>query len=147
MIAEVRRRYALPVNEAMQATTGTTTKPEKTITIMADFGNGPYAWLKEASDESSLVGVNIADAVSGFGGEPPVSGALERDFAAWVISFERHYDEPTFDWQSFHSRGLALSQRLYDELGGSFRVFYDKPCEDPSHPADARTEIRNDRNA
>jgi hypothetical protein len=36
-------------------------KPNKTITIMADFGLGPYAWLKDASDESDYVGVNIAN--------------------------------------------------------------------------------------
>jgi len=42
--------------------------PERTISIMADFWNGPYAWLKDASDESSFVGVNIADAVAGFCG-------------------------------------------------------------------------------
>jgi hypothetical protein len=131
----------------MQETTVTKTKPEKTITIMADFGNGPYAWLKEAADESSLVGENIADSVSGFCGEPPVSAALEQAFAEWVTGFEQHCDEPTFDWQGFHSRGLDLSHRLYRELAGSYRVFYDKPYEDPSHPRDARTEIQNDRNA
>ena len=36
-------------------------KSNKTITIKADFGFGPYAWLKDASDESDYVGVNIAN--------------------------------------------------------------------------------------
>ncbi len=40
-------------------------KPEKTITIMADFGFGPYAWLKDASDESEHVGENIANFKTG----------------------------------------------------------------------------------
>ena len=36
-------------------------KPNKTITTMADFGFGPYAWLKEAADETDYVGINIAN--------------------------------------------------------------------------------------
>jgi hypothetical protein len=35
----------------MQPPGGNTTKPDKTITIMADFGNDPHAWIKDASDE------------------------------------------------------------------------------------------------
>ncbi|MBC8417905.1 MAG: hypothetical protein H8E10_04855 [Desulfobacterales bacterium] len=40
-------------------------KPDKTITIMADFGFGPYAWLKDAADESDYVGINIANLKTG----------------------------------------------------------------------------------
>jgi hypothetical protein len=125
--------------QVMQATT----RPKKAITIMADFGNGPYAWLKDASDERSYVGCNIADAVFGFRGQLPVSAGLEHDFAEWVTAFERSYDQPTFNWPGFHLRGLALAQRLYDELNGTLRVVYAKPSEDPSYPAEARTEIRS----
>ena len=37
------------------------TQFEKTITIMADFGWGPYAWLKSAKDTTDYVGLNIAN--------------------------------------------------------------------------------------
>ena len=56
-----------------------------TITIMPDFGNGPYAWEKDDSDDTTYVGGNIADAVSGFEFSGyKVSAALEAKFAAWV---------------------------------------------------------------
>jgi hypothetical protein len=115
-----------------------TTGAGKVITIMADFGNGPYAWLKEDSDARSGVGVNIADALCGFGGMFPVSAELETDFAEWVVFFERCHDLPAFDWSEFHVRGMALALRLNHELGGTFRVVYDKPFEDPFHAADGR---------
>ena len=72
----------------------------KMITIMPDFGMGPYAWRKDASDQSTAVGPNIADALSGFEHtEYRVSKALEADFAAWVTWFEREAlnDPPTMD--------------------------------------------------
>lgn len=112
----------------------------KTITIMADFGMGPYAWMKDASDETSYVGINIANAVDGFD-ELNVSPKLERDFDVWITLFECHSHEESFDWQYFNSEGMALSHRLYKEFGGMYRVFYDKPCEDPGSDIDERTEI------
>jgi hypothetical protein len=120
-------------------------EPGQAITIMADYGNGPYAWLKDASDERSYVGTNIADAVAGFCGDPPVSRALENDFAEWAISFERGADSPAFDWPGFHSCGIALSHRLFREIGRSFRIFYVKPHEDPKHDENGRIEILGDQ--
>ena len=52
-------------------------KPNKTITIMADFGLGPYAWLKDASDESDYVGVNIANSRTGMD-EFDISDRLQK---------------------------------------------------------------------
>lgn len=115
--------------------------PVKTITLMADFGNGPYAWLKDASDESEWVGGNIADAVGGFGDEYGVPAELEKQFADWVILFEREYKNPEFDWNTFHREGIVLCRRLKQALGNAYRVVYVKPHEDPNYRTNRRTEI------
>lgn len=120
----------------------------KVITIMPDFGMGPYAWQKDDSDNSTAVGPNIADAVCGFSYTGyTVSKALEADFATWVTWFEREAlnDPPAMDWEAFHRQGIALARRLKAELGAQVRVVYDVPVEDPSYRTyrgfDVRTEI------
>jgi len=115
--------------------------PIKTITIMADFGNGPYAWLKDASYEHEEVGANIADAVCGFGAEYGVPAVLEKQFADLVIRFEREYENPAFDWNAFHRDGMTLCQHLKRVLGEAYRVVYVKPHEDPNYRTNRRTEI------
>lgn len=118
----------------------------KMITIMPDFGMGPYAWEKDDSDRTTCVGGCIADAVCGFVGTGyRVSKALEADFAMWIGLFGRHSHEPGFDWDSFHRQGIALARRLKAELGDQVRVVYDTPVEDPSFQTwrgyDVRTEV------
>lgn len=135
-------RSSSPQRKPMEdGTLDSATMSVKTITIMADFGNGPYAWIKDASDESRWVGGNIADAVSGFGKKYGVPAELEKQFAAWVIRFERECNNPTFDWNDFHGEGVALSQHLKQVLGDAYRVVYVKPREDPNHGINRRTEI------
>ena len=114
---------------------------DKTITVMADFGMGPYAWLKDSSDKTSFVGGNIADAVSGFSGFLPLSARLEHDFSEWVTEFESHYDEHSFDWRNFNSRGVALSKRLKCEVKDAYDVVYVAPSEDPIDGRRLRVEI------
>lgn len=111
---------------------------------MADFGNGPYAWIKNASDDSSYVGVNIADAVSGFSVKLLVSEALESDFRHWVINFENNYDDPDFDWGEFNSCGEDMTRRLSSELKWKYRIIYEKPCEDPGHEDRRKIEVLPD---
>lgn len=118
--------------------------PTQTITIMADIGNGPYAWIKDASDESRYIGPNIADAYSGFGGEPPVSEVLEMDFRHWIIYFENNCDDPDFDWTEFNRQGEEMARCLYLELNGGYRIFYQKPSEDPGYEDHRKTEILSD---
>jgi len=133
------------------------------IRIMADFGNGPWAW---GSDGCCIASV-------GWGPEEyEISEELKKDFADWVTEFERNSDRfctleehltlckalglseketarsieefkamPPFDWQSFNTRGLTLAKRLYDELGGNVEVVYQKPGEDPDHAAEEPTVI------
>jgi hypothetical protein len=116
-------------------------KPDKTITIMADFGFGPYAWLKDASDESDYVGMNIANSHSGMT-EFDISDQLQKDFADWIGRFGRGaLDNPRFPWASFHAEGLALSRRLKEEIGEAANVVYVRPCEDPDHEQNEKTWI------
>lgn len=112
---------------------------------MADFGNGPYAWIKDASDESRLVGGNIADATIGFGEECGVPAELEKQFADWVMRFECECRNPAFDWNAFHSEGMALCQLLKQVFGEKYQVVYVKPCEDPNHRMNRRTEYSCER--
>lgn len=102
-----------------------------TISIMADFGMGPYAWLRNPEQSPPLVGSNIADSVSGFPEEYNVSSALERDFANWVTEFERDYDKPEFDWENWNKVGISLTQRLKAEIGDRFLLEYHYPFKDP----------------
>ena len=104
---------------------------EETINIMADFGNGPYAWKKQAGDGGHGVGSNIADATCGLSHVIGTSQRLDDDFARWVIDFERGYDDPEFDWDLFHMEGLLLTTRLKDEVGNRFTIFYCAPSDDP----------------
>lgn len=115
--------------------------PTQTITIMADIGNGPYAWIKDALDETRYLGPNIADAYSGFGGKPLVSEALEMDFRHWIIYFESNYNDSGFDWAEFNRQGEELAWNLYLELSGGYRVFYQKPSEDPGHEVQRKIEF------
>jgi len=116
-------------------------KPDKTITIMPDFGSGPYAWLKDASDDSDYVGINIANSGTGMT-EFNISDCLQEDFANWIRRFERSaLDNPNFPWDAFHNEGLALSRRLKQEIGELANVVYVKPYEDPNHEQDEKTRI------
>jgi hypothetical protein len=126
-----------------------TKSPAQTITIMADIGNGPYAWIKVASDESRYVGSMIADAYSGFGGDPLVSDALEMEFRHWIIYFENYcydcnadpYISSTFDWMEFNRQGKEMARCLYLELNGKYKIIYQKPSEDPGSEEYRKVEI------
>lgn len=108
---------------------------------MADFGFGPYAWLKDAADESEYVGINIANSHTGMT-EFDIKDSLQKDFDHWIGLFERGaLDNPGFPWTSFHKEGLALSRRLKEEIGEAANVVYVKPYEDPDHEKNEKTWI------
>ncbi len=105
-----------------------------TLVIMADFGMGPYAWLRYPDEPPYKCGGNIADSVCGFPEEYGISKELEKLFAEWVIDFERHYDQPVFNWQEWNDSGIVLAKKLKVEVGDKFSVEYHVPMEDPSNP-------------
>jgi hypothetical protein len=114
-------------------------------TIMPDFGMAPWAWVKDASDETTDIGGNIADGY-GWYGKHPIPQELLSDFIVWANEFDGaplYVSEVAekFDWSTFHIRGLALATRLKAELGEVARVYYVKPCEDPRHEDDEIVEI------
>ncbi len=111
------------------------------ITVFADFGNGPYAWIKDSTDKTSYVGTCVADAVGGFLKSFKVSKSLEKDFADWVIYFGKHREDKKFDWVKFNSCGIELSRRLKAEVTGEYDVQYGRPYEDPDHETDEITVI------
>lgn len=74
------------------------------ISIMPDFGMGPYACEKSADKPFPRVGGNIAD-IYGWPDEYPVSQELHKAFSDWIIEFENNALEYNIDWPSFHTRG------------------------------------------
>lgn len=121
-------------------------EPKHLIAVMPDYGMGPYAWQKSASDTSTLIGMCIATAVGGFETDDgtTISLELQAGFADWTAQFEQFAEGPNFDWSAFHQEGLSLSQKLKRELGPSYRVSYHKPCEDPAREINEFTEIAVD---
>lgn len=115
-------------------------KAEKTITIMPDFGNGPWAWEKDSTDETTYVGGCIASA-EWMDGRYHVSGGLKKEFGEWVSRFENQCKDEGFDWTAFHRRGMELAKRLKQELGDRVKIVYAKPVEDPNHKSEEQTEI------
>ena len=115
------------------------------LTVMVDYGNAPFLWIAKQPEKSGL-GSNLCDGT--FWDESyPLSEGLWRKFADWAIEFDRtafyraSFDASDWDWAAYHDRGLQLSRWLKEEVGNSFRVVYQKPCEDPNHMINERTEI------
>ena len=93
---------------------------------MADFGNGPYAWIKDSADETSYVGLMVADSESGFPDDIEVSTSLQNDFAEWAMNYDTHGLDSFFDFGTHNHRGEELSIRLKRELGERFRIMFRK---------------------
>ena len=119
------------------------TEAEVIITVMPDYGMGPYAWEKPSNDKTPYVGICIATAVDKLETEDgtTITDALHAAFVTWTGDFEQFAEKPDFDWNGFHTRGIVLSQNLKLELGKRFKVVYHKPFEDPGHEVDAYTDI------
>lgn len=115
------------------------------LTVMVDYGNAPFLWLIKSSDDGGIGG-NLCDGTS-WDECSPMSERLWRKFADWAIEFDRtHFYSDDFnadgwDWIAFHARGLQLARELKQEVGDAYRVVYYKPCEDPNHRIDQRSEI------
>ena len=115
------------------------------LTVFPDYGPAPFLWIVRSLSEGG-VGSNLCD---GFGWDEsfPLSEGLWRKFVDWCDEYEReefYCDElaaACWDWTVFHTRGLQLSCWLKEEVGDTYRVVYYKPCEDPNHQVDERTEI------
>ena len=119
---------------------------EVTITVMPDYGMGPYAWEKPSSDHSPYVGICIATATDGFEAEDgtKISPALEAEFNEWTAQFEQFAERVEFDWETFHRQGINLSKKLKSELGSRYEVVYHKPSEDPNREINEYTAIVGD---
>lgn len=120
------------------------------LTVMPDYGSGPFLWINRTGDDTNGIGPNCCS--HGFAcSSHPMSQALLRDFSEWVVEFEGASDVDDdslerldLDWAGFHARGLVLAQRLKLEVGPAFRVIYSKPIEDGTWRRDQRREILDD---
>lgn len=114
------------------------------LTVMPDYGNGPYLWLiRNSTPDRPNVGGNIAN-IGDWPDEPSlshVSKELREDFDDWVTEFELYSDFRRFRWDIFHQRGKILAQRLKNQVNETYIVRYVKPCEDPNHEQDETTII------
>lgn len=112
---------------------------------MVDYGNAPFLWLADRPEEAGVGGL-LCDGTS-WDKSLPMSEGLWQKFSNWAIEFDRtsfyseNFNTDSWDWIAFHARGMQLSRWLKDEVGPAYRVVYVKPCEDPNHRIDERTEI------
>ncbi len=115
------------------------------LTVMVDYGNAPFLWLADRPEEAGVGGL-LCDGTS-WDKSLPMSEGLWQKFSNWAIEFDRtsfyseNFNTDSWDWIAFHARGMQLSRWLKDEVGPAYRVVYVKPCEDPNHRIDERTEI------
>ena len=117
------------------------------LTVMPDYGNAPFLWRVDRSNEGGVGGC-LCDGTY-WDKSFPISEGLWRMFADWAIAFDKTESTRTsyascWDWTRFHTRGLQLARLLKEEVGDSYRVVYEKPFEDPDHNTDERTEILAD---
>ena len=101
---------------------------------MADFGNGPYAWLRRNEFENG-VGSCIADMCNPIqlGKNLYISEILHEKLSAWVTNFEANSDKKSFPWKKWNHEGVALAKSLKNEVNEKYYVEYHTPCEDPSY--------------
>lgn len=114
--------------------------PDFTVTIMADYGMAPYAWIKPASDTTPFVGTSCA----GFGHQPTafdISTELHDKLVGWCTRFERDCDQADFDWTEFHRQGIEMATQLKAAIGPRFAIVYHKPTEDPDCHLNPATPI------
>lgn len=120
-----------------------------TLTVMPDYGMGPFLWINRGGEDAG-VGGNCCDA-TGPCGSHPLSAALHADFSKWVTEFgNAPFLSPEssasvhLNWAAFHKRGLGLARRLKFEMGEHYRVVYAKPMEDPNRTRNQRREVNED---
>lgn len=120
-------------------------KSKPILSIMPDYGSGPYLWiLRDADSDSCQVGPNLASYEFWPDDEEflaSVTKELQEDFDDWVLQFELYADFRRFKWEPFHKRGLNLAHRLKKQIGDKAIVRYVKPFEDPKHEEDEITII------
>ncbi|MHB8782891.1 MAG: hypothetical protein ACYDAX_05655 [Desulfobacteria bacterium] len=111
---------------------------KKTICIMADFGWAPYAWLREADELPPYVGLNIANAKTGFyDKEFGILKILEKELSTWCIDYGKNCNKKDFDWKRFNDVGLSLSKKVKIIVGNKYNVEYHNSIEDPNHNGDS----------
>jgi hypothetical protein len=119
------------------------------LTVMPEFGSGPFLRLNKTGDRHQGVGGNCCCYRCACGSHP-MSEPLLAAFSEWILEFERAEwadyagGHLALDWNRFHRRGLELARRLKAEVGPAFRVVYEKPFEDLAERTDERREVMED---
>ena len=114
-----------------------------TYTVCADCGVGEFLWRKVTGDPNSgRLGGNLYSLMD-LGHVPPeMPVELFQDMCDWARFYMHHrvggvVSMRDVDWVEFNQRGLALAQRLKNELGDAADVQYVSASEDPDWRIDA----------
>ncbi len=123
--------------------TSSNTSTVKTYTLMPDFCSA-YGWILMGAPESGAGVGKACDIFKLRRMGHPVPSKLQRAIENW----QREFEEGRFsggyvelDWVRFHKQGIELAKSLKTVLGDSFRIIYEKPCEDPGQRKDERREV------
>lgn len=95
------------------------------LTVMPDFGMGPYLWLRDKAKVG--VGKCVADEVWVDAQVPCIASIpkeLREDFNDWTHQFEAYSDYKRFNWKVFNERGMKLARRLKKVVGDVVVVKY-----------------------
>lgn len=103
------------------------------VIVMSDFGDAIF-WDNEGVN---IGGPDGCDDIN-------ISESLLNEFADWHLPFERFDFEnnPDFNWDEYHKKGMELSRKLKKEVGEDVEIIYEKPFEDPNHHLNERTVIK-----
>jgi hypothetical protein len=111
------------------------------FTLMPDFG-GAWGWLRDdPSSGGSHVGPCVAEGTF-CPDEFNVPPMLVQNINDWQTVFERGAFDPSFDWKSFHERGVELARRLCVWVPDEFAIRYHVCHEDPARSSDPDVWVR-----
>ncbi|SET06379.1 hypothetical protein SAMN05216412_10320 [Nitrosospira multiformis] len=118
------------------------------LTVMVGYGNAPFLWLVDDPGRAgsapifamASVGASLFRCQRGYGGnlQTGPSNSTRQRFTQITP------DANGWDWAAFHACGLKLARWLKEEVGDTYRIVYEKPCEDPEYQVDERREVLTD---
>jgi len=90
--------------------------------VMADF---PSAWgflLEDGKCAGEIAG-RLTNEIEGV----YINQTLRKKLNKWVYHFERNYENPEMDWDTFNKTGIRLAILLKKQIGHLYNKFYYEP--------------------